>query len=142
MLTLLLLSCGTPGLDDLTTGSSGDAHLEVHPAEEVRFDRAPEGVLVSAEVVVTNVGGVYGLVEDAWVDGYYADYFDVELPSEMPGRVDPGQEMVLTLHFEAPAIGRFSADLFLSAPDTPSGGISRPLVGRGCEDADRNDRCD
>jgi hypothetical protein len=142
MLFVIAMACGTPGLDALNAEETDGDRLEVVPTVEVRFQRAPQGFEVDTEVVLTNVGDTWELVADAWLEGPDAEYFRVEIPESIPGQIKPGQEIVVLLFFEAPAIGRFTAELFVSAPETGSGGITRPLVARGCEDADRDDRCD
>ncbi len=142
MLLAALIACGTPGLDDFADEDALGARLEVIPADEVRFNRAPQGVEVQAEVTITSVGDAPALLEDLWIEGSYADDFDLVPVDGVPGRLHPGQELIVTVTFEPPAIGRFPADLFVSAPDTPTGGITKALVGRGCEDIDHDDRCD
>ena len=139
---LLFLACGTPGLDDMANEDAVGARLEVMPTDEVRFTRSPQGVVVTAEVTVSSVGDAPALVEGVWVEGSYAEAYTLASEDAFPGRLVPGASVVLEIAFEPPAIGRFPADLYVSAPDTPSGGITRPMVGRGCEDIDHNDRCD
>ncbi len=142
MLLLWLTACGTPGLDDLSDEGSTGARFQVVPQDEVRFQVAPQGILVLEDVLVANTGDAAGLVEDVWTEGGYAEAFEVSLPPEIPGRLEPGDEVILELSFEVPAIGRFTADLYVSTPTAPDGGITRPLIGRGCEDVDHDERCD
>ena len=141
MLLLALWACGTPGLDDFSDEGAVGARFQVIPQDEVRFHVAPQGIVVTEEVLLTNVGDTGGLVEDIWTEGGYADAFEVFLPPQIPGRLEPGDEVTLEVAFEVPAIGRFTADLYVSTPTAPTGGITRPLIGRGCEDVDHDSRC-
>jgi len=142
VLLLALIACGTPGLDDMTGELPEGAELEVLPESEVLFDRTPAGVRSLAQVTISNLGDQSSIVEDLWFEGNYADDFALESHEGVPGKLEPGDEIVITLAFDPPATGRFVADLYVSAPETPSGGITRPLVGLGCTDADGDNRCD
>lgn len=147
IVAVALAACGDLGLtpvvaeDADASAAEEGAWLTVEPTGDVRFGRAAEdGAGVEQEVVATSAGALTVTLDDAWIEGTDQHAFSFSEEPRVPVRLAPGESTTLRITFAPDAQGSFRGVLAL---DIESGQlVERSLVGEGCADANRDERCD
>lgn len=138
MSLLLLVACGTVGLESWNSGP-GKAHVDIEPAGRVEFpDTSPEGHSEETEVSVVNSGDGAATIEDAWVEGADSGAFFLE-GLRLPTELAPGEAYTFTAHFLPADAGLYQGTLVVVSGEGAY--VERLLMGTGCRDENRDGRC-
>lgn len=142
LLPCITVGCGDFGLAELDAGPSAGALVAVTPSGEVRFSTAsPFGSPTEETLVVRAAGDEAVTVSDVSLSGDDRANFDIGAV-RLPSRLQPDEELEVPLSFSPDAVGGFVTTLVIETSSDVTPELERRLIGQGCNDGNRDGRCD
>lgn len=136
---LLLVACGSLGLQTIQLGAPTEGRVTIVPAGTVNFGKVPEDGRPADEELTLRVSGGSVRVEEIWVESK-GEVFDLLSNPPVPKLLADGAEMAVKVRFQPTSVADYSGTLLVS---TQGGAlVERDLKGEGCRDSNRDDECD
>lgn len=147
-LAVLLVGCGSPGLEPMTEGgqltADGEGKLRLTPATALTFGtRSPVAEAAEKSLLLTVEGGSSVRVVEAYLDSTTSRAFTLPGTLGLPLVLQPGDQADLPVEFLPYAAGSYFGDLVVvMVEEGEERELSVALEGEGCADNDSDGSCD
>ena len=136
---LLLVACGSLGLQTIQLGAPTEGRVTISPAGTVNFGKVPEDGRPEMEEVTITVSGDAVRIEEIWVESR-GGVFELLSQPPVPKLLEEGASMGVKVRFQPTSVADYTGTLLVST----QGGVvvELDLKGEGCRDSNRDDECD